>query len=203
LSQGSGLCTEGADGTVVITTTSNGSGSAAVSVKNEGDAEQAPPQASVAAVLKSSRGNSVSGTPGQPTDSGHCTSFPSLQQNKQSEQQQHQHQMTQPTDTSQIASERPRVTWVGPDGVTHEEEFDAVIIATGVRPAIQLCEGLGPRLQAALQSVPHESSEVVVHTDTRFMPAKRSDWMPVSGRALFDMTPHLLVCNVWPLQLHC
>jgi predicted NAD/FAD-binding protein len=72
------------------------------------------------------------------------------------------------------------VTWVGPDGVTCEEEFDAVIIATGVRPAIHLCEGLGPRLTAALQSVPHETSEVVVHTDPHFMPLRKSDWMPVS-----------------------
>jgi predicted NAD/FAD-binding protein len=57
------------------------------------------------------------------------------------------------------------------------EDFDHVVMATQANTAAHLLDAQSyPTQLAALRSFAYESSSVVLHTDPRLMPPRRSDW---------------------------
>jgi predicted NAD/FAD-binding protein len=57
------------------------------------------------------------------------------------------------------------------------ELYDHVILATQANTAARLLDPVSyPAQQAALRTFAYESSSVVLHTDARLMPPRRSDW---------------------------
>lgn len=73
--------------------------------------------------------------------------------------------------------------------------FDRVIIATPANQTGFLADGQFTRELAALHDIRFDKGELVVHSDTRFMPRRRADWVPLN----FLMTPDLgqSMWNVW------
>lgn len=73
--------------------------------------------------------------------------------------------------------------------------FDRVVVATPANQSGFLADGQFSREIAALRGIHFDKGELVVHSDTRFMPRRRSDWVPLN----FLMTPDLQqsMWNVW------
>lgn len=59
-----------------------------------------------------------------------------------------------------------------------QERFDHVIVATQANQASPMLVSAGDR--AVLDRFPYATSQVVVHTDPRFLPRERSDWSAVN-----------------------
>lgn len=65
--------------------------------------------------------------------------------------------------------------------------YDRVIVATPANQTGFLAGGQFDREVGALRGINFDKGELVVHGDTRFMPRKRADWVPLN----FLMTPDL------------
>jgi predicted NAD/FAD-binding protein len=67
--------------------------------------------------------------------------------------------------------------------VDHEgaaTEFDAVVMATQANHGLKLLANPTTEQVEALQGFRHESTRLVLHTDTRVMPANRSSWTSIN-----------------------
>jgi predicted NAD/FAD-binding protein len=73
--------------------------------------------------------------------------------------------------------------------------FDRAIVATPANQSGFLAAGQFEREIAALRAIHFDKGELVVHSDTRFMPRRRRDWVSLN----FLMTPDLRdsMWNVW------
>jgi predicted NAD/FAD-binding protein len=65
------------------------------------------------------------------------------------------------------------------DGEAVTRQFDKIIIATQANTAAKLLHG-APRAVDVLRAVKHEYSTGVMHTDSRAMPERRSEWAPMN-----------------------
>ena len=61
-----------------------------------------------------------------------------------------------------------------------EQNFDYIVLATQANQAARMCTDALPRHRAVLSRFVYESSELSIHKDLSFMPAKRSAWSPVN-----------------------
>jgi predicted NAD/FAD-binding protein len=62
------------------------------------------------------------------------------------------------------------------------EDFDHVVLATQAQQALALWQDATPQEATVLRAFRCRTLEVVMHRDTRFMPARRADWSPVNAR---------------------
>ncbi|MCV2419185.1 NAD(P)-binding protein [Paucibacter sp. DJ4R-1] len=65
---------------------------------------------------------------------------------------------------------------------TGEEAFDHVVFATQANQALTLLVDAAPDETAALAAFRYRALEVMMHSDTALMPARRADWSPVNAR---------------------
>jgi predicted NAD/FAD-binding protein len=75
--------------------------------------------------------------------------------------------------------------------------FDRVVVAAPANQAGFLAEGQFTRELAALRAIRFDKGELVVHGDTRVMPRRRADWVPLN----FLMTPDLRD-NMWSVWVN-
>ena len=85
-----------------------------------------------------------------------------------------------------------------PDGTT--EFFDHVIIATQANTALKLVKDLPDVEQEILGSFQYESLSVYVHTDTDWMPNRRSQWGTFN--MLVSENRNAAMCSVWLNRFH-
>lgn len=75
--------------------------------------------------------------------------------------------------------------------------YDRVIIATPANQSAFLADGQFTREVSALRGIHFDTGELLVHSDTRFMPRRRADWVPLN----FLMTPDL-ADNMWTVWVN-
>jgi predicted NAD/FAD-binding protein len=73
-----------------------------------------------------------------------------------------------------ISKKNPYYTIKTASGKTFS--FDAVIIATHSDEALALYKDMPDHLKEALQNIPYQKNEVILHTDTSLMPKRKSAW---------------------------
>lgn len=75
-----------------------------------------------------------------------------------------------------------RISWSDEagGGSNHQEVFDFAIVSTQANQAARLLSGAFERERRALESFSYESSYIMNHTDDRYMPRRRRQWLPVS-----------------------
>ena len=66
------------------------------------------------------------------------------------------------------------------DGKDHVKTYDHVVIATQANQALKLLPQESTAERAVLEKFRYEKSRIVVHTDERLAPKKRSEWAPVN-----------------------
>jgi predicted NAD/FAD-binding protein len=64
--------------------------------------------------------------------------------------------------------------------------FEHVLLATQANHAVDLLDEKCGRERALLARVPYEGADISVHTDLRFLPARREDWSPLNFQSPAD-----------------
>ncbi len=69
-----------------------------------------------------------------------------------------------------------------PEGVVltlpggHQEHFDAVVLAVHSDQALRLLADASPQERAVLGAIPYQENQVVLHTDSSWLPRRRAAW---------------------------
>lgn len=102
------------------------------------------------------------------------------------------------TPIARIRRDPAGVTLVLEDG--SERRFDQVVIATHSDQALAMLEAPSAAEREVLGSLPYQSNDVVLHTDTRLLPENRKTWSSWNYRLGVDASRAVLTYNMNILQ---
>lgn len=82
------------------------------------------------------------------------------------------------------------------------DEYDHVILATQANTALKLLPAIGSNEVDLLKAVPYENVSIVVHRDSRLMPARKSDWCTFNMGVSDAGPPASAMCSIWMNRFH-